>query len=392
MMGWLPLLAWTVGIYDVKDVTTTYPDPDVTRVEYHISAGTNAINRFSITHVHSRGCEKQHKPPVVLLSPFLLPGSFYEVTESGVYSQSAAGKLAHDGYDVWLVDQRRTALTPGACEQGRADCSVMQDWDFDTLSSDGLLAVSLARALNPGKKPVVGGFSAGANTALALVNRAPHDVSGVFLYEGTFFTEDPAIVSHNQPICAQLNAALDAGTFYDASAQVYSVVLGLAAADPNGLSPIPGFPPNTTNQLAMLYVFSAPPPPGALSPTAGFVRCIADFSTQQFLYTNPARLFQVGPKFDNYASIAAVRDLACGLSGQDTHHVDNLRAFHGDLLVFVEGTGFGPAMFDTADKFVHARSVTIDHHPELGEADPYFGYAWQSTFYAPFKNWLDRIK
>ncbi len=391
MMECLSLLAWIVGMYDLQDVSLTHPDPSINRVEYRISAGTNPLNRFSITRVHSRTGLAHEKPPVVLLSPFLLPGSFYEVTETGSYLGSAAGRLAADGYDVWLVDQRRTGVVPGACEQGSVDCSVMADWDFDTLSSDGLLALSMARALHPRMKPAVGGFSAGANAALALVNRAPHAVSGAFLYEGTFYTTDSAIVDHNLPICGQLEATLDAGTVYDPGAQAYGAVLGLAAADPDGVSPLPIFPLGTTNQQAMLYVFSAPPPAGALSPTPGFVRCIADFATQEFAYTNPERLFQVGPKFDNYAPLAAMRDLACGLAGLDDRHFDNVDAFRGDVLVFVEGTGFGQAMFDTAGLFTRAKSITIEHHPEWGEADPYFHVAWQQAFYAPLKNWLDNV-
>jgi pimeloyl-ACP methyl ester carboxylesterase len=392
MLGWLSLLAWTVGLYNLQDVSTTHPAPDIARVEYRIAAGTNPLNQFSITHVQSkRGCSML-KPPVVLLSPFMLPGSFYEITETNSYLGSAAGKLAMDGYDVWLVDQRRTKLTPGTCEQGAADCSVMADWDFDAFSSDGLLAVTMAQALHPTMKPVIGGFSAGANAALAVVNRAPHDIAGAFLYEGTFHTTDSVIAAHNLPICGQLETMLDAGTVYDPSAQMYGAVLGLAAADPSGISPIPAFPPGTTNQQALLYVFSAPPPAGALSPTPGFIRCLADFSTQQFLYTNPARLFQAGPKFDNYAPLAAMRDLACGLAGLDDHHYDKVGAFHGDLLVFVEGTGFGQALFDTAALFEHAKNITIEHHPEWGEADPYFHVSWQTAFYAPLKQWLDNVK
>jgi len=385
-------LAWIVGMYELQGVSQTHPDPSIYRVEYRIAAGANPLNRFSITHVRSRTGLLHEKPPVVLLSPFLLPGSFYEVTETGSYLGSAAGKLASDGYDVWLVDERRTGAAPGTCEQGLVDCSVMAEWDFDTLATDGQLALAMARAMHPTMKPVVGGFSAGANAALALVNRAPHAVAGAFLYEGTFHTTDPAIVNHNLPICGQLEAALDAGNVYDPGAQLYGPILHLAATDPNGNSPFAVFPPGTTNQQAMLYVFSAPPPAGALSPAPGFVRCIADFAAQRFVYTNPTRLFQVGPKFDNYAPLPAMRDLACGLAGLDDRHFDNVNAFHGDVLVFVEGTGFGQAMFDTADLFTRARSIAIEHHPEWGEADPYFHVAWQQAFYEPLRNWLEGVK
>lgn len=392
MMEWLSLLAWTIGAYDLQNVNVTHPDPSIRRVEYQVIAGDDPINRFSITRVQSRSGLSREKRPVVLLSPFLLPGSFYEITESGNYLGSAAGKLAMDGYDVWLVDQRRTGAAPGACEAGTVDCSAMAEWNFDTYSRDGLLALSMARALHPTMKPVVGGFSAGANAALALVNRAPHLASGLFLYEGSFHTTDPAISSHNLPICGALEAALDAGSVYDASAQLYQPLLALASADPQGLSPLPMFPPGTTNQRAMLYVFSAPPPAGALSPTPGFVRCLADFNTEAFLFTNPNRLYQVGPKFDNYGSLAAVRDLACGLAGVDDSHVDHLGAFRGELLVYVEGTGFGQALFDTVELFSHAKSIDIEHHPEWGEADPYFHVSWQQAFYEPLKVWLDGVK
>jgi pimeloyl-ACP methyl ester carboxylesterase len=391
MMGWLQILALLSGNYELSDVVVTSPTDGISRVEYRIAASASKLDEFAITHVQRKSGCLQSKPPVILLSPFLLPGSFYEISDSGNYRLSTAGKLAQDGYDVWLVDQRRSKLSPLACEQGTADCSVMANWDFNALSDDGLLTLAFVRALHPGKKPVVGGFSAGANAAIAVVNRAPSEVAGTFLYEGSFSTEDPAIRAHNEPICANLEAALDAGQYYDGSAQMYGLVLQLAATDPDGPSPIPAFPPGTTNQMAMLYVFSSPPPAGSLSPTPGFVRCIADFSTQRFVYTNPARLFQLRTKFDNYAPLAAMRDLACGLAGVDTSHVDHLAAFKGDLLVFVEGTGFGQAMFDMASRFTSAHRVTIEHHPELGEADPYFHYDWQQVFYRPFKAWLDDV-
>ena len=51
------------------------------------------------------------------------------------------------------------------------------------------------------------------------------------------------------------------------------------------------------------------------------------------------------------APLGALRDLACGLAGHDQRHVENLGRFRGDVLIFVEGTGFGPAMFDTAALF-----------------------------------------
>ncbi|HYQ04814.1 MAG TPA: hypothetical protein VER96_39335 [Polyangiaceae bacterium] len=375
------------GAYDVLSANTTHPHPSLDRVVYEVEVDHQQLNRFDITHVSDK--HGGRNGPVLLLSPFLLPGQFYEISETGEYTKSAAGELAKAGYDVWLVDQRRTRLPVGSCESG-TDCSAMASWNFDAYSQDALFALSLLKSFNPGQKPVLGGFSAGSNATLATVNRAPREFAGVFMYEGTFFTEDPAIMAHNDAICTSLETAIAGGGLYDPSSAVLGAVLNLAHAAPSAPSPIPAFPPGTTNEQAMFYVFGTPPPVGALSPTAGFIRNQVDFTKQQFVYTNEQRLQLVGPLFDNYGSLAALRDLSCGLAGRDDSHYNNVGAFRGDVLIYVEGTGFGPAMFDTASLFERAADIRIEHHPELGEADPYFGFRWKQTFMKPLQDWLKR--
>ncbi|HEY4106503.1 MAG TPA: hypothetical protein VGM44_21530 [Polyangiaceae bacterium] len=377
----------TLGGYDILSATVTHPHPALERVVYEVEVGHQALNRFAITHVSER--RGGSAGPVLLLSPFLLPGQFYEVSETGEYEKSAAGELARAGFDVWLVDQRRTHLASGSCES-TADCSAMAGWNFEAYSSDALFALSLLKSFNARKKPVVGGFSAGSNAALATVNRAPNEFSGLFLYEGTFFTEDPTISAHNDGICTTLESAIAGGALFDTSTPVLGEVLRLAQSNPSDPSPLPFFPAGTTNEQSMLFVFGSPPPAGALSPTAGFIRSIVDFNAQRFVFTNEARLKLVGPLFDNYASLAALRDLSCGLAGRDDTYFRNVGHFRGDLLVFVEGTGFGQAMFDTVSLFDHAQSARIESHPEFGESDPYFGFRWRQTFLQPFRDWLRR--
>jgi pimeloyl-ACP methyl ester carboxylesterase len=373
--------------YEVLSASVTHPHASLERVEYRVEVDHKSLNRFSITHISKK--HGANAGPVLLLSPFSLPGQFYEISETGDYIKSAAGELAKTGYDVWLVDQRRTGLAPGSCESG-TDCSAMAGWNFDAYSEDALFAVSLIKDFNPHKKPVVGGFSAGANAALATLNRAPDKFAGAFIYEGTFYTEDPDIAAHNDAICTTLQGAIGAGALFDPSTTVLGQVLQLAHASPTGASPFPFFPPGTTNQQSMFYVFGTPPPAGALAPTAGFIRNLVDFSTQEFIYTNEQRLQLVGPLFDNYGSLAALRDLSCGLAGRDDSYYDNLGEFDGNVLMYVEGTGFGPAMFDTAALFTDAARMDIEYHPELGEADPYFGFGWKTTFLKPLQAWLKR--
>ena len=391
MLGWLWLFALGTQAmgYDVVAVESTAPHPSLVRTEYTVQAGDGPLNQFSITHVRQRG--HGHRKPLILLSPFLLPGAFYEVSETSDYKDSLAGLLARGQYDVWLVDQRRTGLAPGQCESGAFDCSVMGEWDFDAYVSDALFATGLARWHSPGKKPIIGGFSAGSNAALATINRAPHWFSGAFFYEGTFYTEDPTLQAHNEPACDLLEDELASGATYDPSAAVFGAAISLAESDPDGFSPF-GFPPGTSNQQALLYVFGTPPPAGALSPTPNFVRMLVDWDAEQFLYSNQARLGLVGPLFDNYGSLAALRDLACGLSGDDDSHYDRLDRFRGDVLMFVGGTGFDTAMFDTANLLSGARTLTIEHRVDLGEADFYFHQDWQRVFYRPLRRWLKQTR
>lgn len=388
MLDWVWLLAFGIQPgYNVVSVDVTHPHQRLRRVEYVVQAGNSSLNRFSVKHIRRRD-GKVRGAPLVLLSPFTLPGAFYEVSENGHYEDSLAGRLADSKHDIWLVDQRRSRLEPGQCESGAVDCSPMLQWNTDAYVSDALLVSTFAHLLS-GKKPVIGGFSAGASNAIAAVNRAPQRFSGLFAYEGTFYSDDTVVIEHNEGACAQLQDLLASGVGYDPTTGLIRLAVTLATADPNGLSPIPVFPPGTTNQQALLFVFSAPPPPGALSPTPNFVRNLGDFSTFEFIYANQDRLELVGPMFDNYASVPALRDLACGLTGEDDQYYDNLDKFRGDVLMFFGGTGFGQSMHDTAALMTRARSITIEERPEFGEADAYFHHDWEHEFYEPLVDWLD---
>src|SRR5258708_739031 len=100
------------GAYDVLSATVSHPRLSLERVVYEVEVDREPLNRFAITHVSDRAGGR--KGAVLLLSPFLLPGEFYEISETGQYAKSAAGELAQAGFDVWLVDQRRTHLPAGS--------------------------------------------------------------------------------------------------------------------------------------------------------------------------------------------------------------------------------------------------------------------------------------
>ena len=120
MIGSAALLAaWAftgLGDYQVLSTSVSHPHPSLDRVVYHVEAGGQSLDRFDIVHVGNR--HEGHTRSLLLLSPFALPGSFYEISETGEYKNSAAGELAQAGYDVWLVDELLTNQTARSCESG----------------------------------------------------------------------------------------------------------------------------------------------------------------------------------------------------------------------------------------------------------------------------------
>ena len=61
------------GAYDVLSADVTHPHPSIERVVYQVEVDHQQLNRFAITHVSDT--HGGRAGPVLLLSPFLLPGA-----------------------------------------------------------------------------------------------------------------------------------------------------------------------------------------------------------------------------------------------------------------------------------------------------------------------------
>jgi hypothetical protein len=373
--------------YRVTDVSTTSPDPGVVRTSYQIERGHLALNRFHVLRVRETSPRHPLGPPVMLLSPFGFPAEYWELTSVGVYRDAFAARLALAGYDVWLVDSRLANVAPGGCETGAVDCSAMSDWGIDTAVDDAMFVRELVRGAHPAKRPVLGGFSGGSSAAIAAIDRDPRSFSGLFIWEGTLYTADPAIRARNAAFCQQDEARLAAGVFFDASVQGFRTLFALAGSGPGDPSPIPVFPPGTTNLQALIFALSVPDPTNPLNFTDTFIRLVGDPATSTFTFADRNRVFQLAPLVGNYAPVRFIRDSHCAIAGIDGAHTDGLGAFRGDLLVYAEGHGFGQMMLDTAALMPHAKA-TIDYHPEFAESDPYFNVDWVSVALDPLVAWL----
>lgn len=375
--------------YRIAQVVSTSPDPELARTDYQIERGSQALNRFHVLRVRETATRHPPSSPVMLLSPFGFPAQYWELTKLGSYRDSFAARLALSGYDVWLVDSRSASVAPGGCETGAVDCSAMADWGVELAVDDAMFVHDLVRRAHPAKRPVIGGFSGGSSTAIAAVDREPRSFAGLFIWEGTLYTADPAIRARNAAFCQQDEARLATGAFFDASVQGFRTLFALASSSPGTPSPIPVFPPGTTNLQALVFALSVPDPTNPLNFTDTFIRLVGDPGTGSFTYADTNRLFQLAPLIANYAPVRFIRDSHCAIGGSDASHTDGLGAFRGDLLVYAEGRGFGQMMIDTANLMPHAR-VTVDSHAEFGESDPYFHRDWVSVAVDPLVDWLRR--
>lgn len=354
-----------------------------------VAAGDEALNTFDVVRVQRSSMTCSGDPGVILLSPFGFQTKFWELTQAG-YNDSFVARVALAGYDVWMVDNRTADLAPGSCESEAVDCTPLADWGVDTGVADAMFVQKLVKMAHPGQKPVVGGFSGGSSAAIASVNSNPNSFSGLFMWEGTLFTKDPAIRARNAAFCAQDEDLLADGVVVDASVQGFKAILNLATAAPSAPSPIPGFPPGTTNLQALIFAFSVPNPANPLNFTDGFVRLVGDPFAATLTYSNLARFQLLGPLVGNYAPVRFLRDSHCAMGGLDTHWTSRLNKFKGGVLVYAAGLGFGQMMLDTASLMTKAH-VTVNYRPELGESDFYYLNNWQTETVTPFTNWLNTV-
>lgn len=378
------------GQYQVVEFERDLVGDHLARSTWTVQQGSSELNQFRVVRLyktsHGGGC----RAPVMLVSPFGFPVEFWQIPDGPDPESGFAQQVALSGHEVWLVESRIADVAPGQCESGAVDCSVMQHWGVQTAVSDALYARFLLRLEKPSARPVIGGFSGGSSTALAAINSRPSQFAGLFLWEGTLLSADPLVQARNAQFCDADLGAMAQGIYYDSSVQGFKTLFDLATAAPADPTPIPDFPPGTTNLGVLLFALTQADASNPLNFTEAFVRFVGDPVAETLTYSDLDRALALGPLVGNYAPIAFIRDTHCSLSGQDTRFVNRLDRFKGSALVLAEGQGFGPLMLDTAAALTRA-DVSVDYEPDYGESDGYFNVNWQSRALDPLLDWLDAL-
>ncbi|HEY8022564.1 MAG TPA: hypothetical protein VIH93_15770 [Thermoanaerobaculia bacterium] len=358
------------------------------RTDWTVQAGANPLNRFHVVRLTQGSPDADPRATLVLLPPLGNGFSFFEVDENGDYARSFAAYFAERGIEVWGYSPRTTGLVAGVCESGAIDCSAMAGWGLQAVVED---AAFLRGWIGRRREPVlVGGYSLGAFSTIATIDAHPHDWDGALILEGSLYTADPAVVALNAPFCAALEAQLAAGQIFDdTTLPGIRGLVALAANDPHGPTPLPGFPPGTTNHQVMVFFLSLPQP-GPLWPTSTFIRCAGSVPEDRFFYATDARVIAHSSLFNDYYDNRSIRDLSCSLAGERTF-TSHLAAFRQPVYFLGGGLGF-LALEDDLATLLGSTDVTRNFNPLFGHADHWFSADHRQILEGDILRWLQRVE
>ena len=326
------------------------------------------------------------KGAILLLPPLGSGFQNYEVGENGDYNNSFVAFFARRNFVVFGYSPRWQGLTAGSCESGAIDCSPMADWGMQTMPDDVEHIRQQIVSEYPALKIVIGGHSNGSVAAQASINVRPNDYAGAILIDGTVYDTDANVRAINQNFCNMFNGMLAGGVYYDGqSGPGIKLMSQLAQVAPNAPSPIPGFPPGSTNHQVFVLALTTPAV-SPLSPRPGYLQFAGNFVEDKFTFANESLIYASIGAFNDYVAIKSIADLSCGLAG-DTTFTNNLDDFSGPVIMFVAGHGFGSAMFDTAQLMTSA-DVTINFKEQYGHVDYVTSTKHLQQLEHPILTWL----
>jgi pimeloyl-ACP methyl ester carboxylesterase len=372
--------------YQIISTESSVVGGDLSKTVTTVQFGNDPLNRFLISRVVKPVPNQAVRGVILLLPPLGSGFQNYEVGENGDYNNSFVAFFARRNFDVWGYSQRVQGLTAGTCESGAADCSAMAGWGLQTIVEDVAFIRQQIELAHPGRKPVVGGLSLGSIASLATINAHPGDYAGAMLIDGTIYDEDPVVRAINANFCAAMDNLLANGIFYDGQGGPgFKFLSFLASVDPNGLTPLPGFPPGFTNHRAFVAAMTAPPL-SPLTPRPGFYNLAGSVGEDRFFFANESLVHANIAQFVDYTAIRTLRDLTCGLAGDQTF-TGNLQNFAGPVIMFAAGHGFGTGMIDTAQLMTSAK-VTLNFNEVYGHVDYVFSTNHLHEVEHPIFSWL----
>ena len=371
--------------------TTSNEVGPLVRSEILVQVGPHPLDNFKITRL-ARDVPVERLKGSILFLPSL--GSTFALYEqrnpNGAFGSSIAEFFALRGYDVYGYSPRFEGIPAGACEVGILPCSVMADWDMQSMVDDISFVRDQIEILHPGTEIVAGGLSLGGILAVAVANADGARYDGVFPWEGMLLSQDATVQGLNAGYCAALDAQVAGGIFFDGVGNsVFKAVNQHAVATPDGLNTIPLFPPTFSSRQVLLLTTTVPAPGPVTMPVPGYVLLAGSLAEERFFFASEERLTtNVLTTFNAYVPMPLLRDIPCALAGIDTTHTGNLGAFAGSVLMIGGGQAFGGYMQDQLDAFTGASDRQLLVEPEFGHVDHFMSPQHQKFAERPILQWM----
>lgn len=313
--------------------------------------------------------------------------------------------LAENGVDVWGIDFRWTGVPLAT-----GDFTFMKDWGIETDAGDLAVALGVARGVrlhtgNGLDKLLLLGWSRGGQTSYAYLNAetqlpAGHrQVRGFIPVDIYLKTDVPAL---QDAACFRYNdtvGKMGKGQYASDNGALISLIAALAAANPDGDSPIME---GLTNRQVSLVVGQATflffPPGKASTPFYHFNGGVFDANglPAGTLYTPEAALLAfeaTGSPFEPMKVVADGDAVTCGVNVAFDDHLAEI-----DVPVFYVGAdgGFGHFGVYTTTLLgsTDVTSHVVDLLPaeaqimEIGHADIFLGTDAESLFWQPILSWI----
>lgn len=376
-------------------ITATAASPvtgNLVRTEFTVQAGPHPLDRFKMVRLAKDGPASRLRGVILFLPPLGTTFSFYEQRDvNGAPGSSLAEYFALRNFAVYGYSPRFEGIPATSCELGLVDCSVMAGWSLQTMVDDVAFVRSQIEAYLPGGEVLVGGASLGSILAIAVANDAPADYDGLVLWEGMLFSRDPQVRAMNQGYCAALEAQLAAGLFWDgATSGVFKLVTQLADTTPDGLTPIPLFPPTLTNHQVFVSALSTPTPGPVSGPVPNYVQMNGSLAQNRLFHAQEGRAFDNIRRFNNYFPTILVRDVSCSLAGVETRYTNRLGSFRAPILALGGGRGFGPYMGDQLFRFGSTDKKLL-LEPGFGHIDHFMTARHRDYVEEPIYRWALRV-
>lgn len=410
------LAAIAPAVCQPLDLNRRQVNGDVYQYTFTLKVGEGAHDVIKVHRVvreiaHGKPSKTDHAVLMVHGDVWGFDGAFLGSTLSAHVprEQSIGIYLASKGVDVWGIDLRWVQVPAET-----TDLAFMKDWNFETHVRDIGTALSVARTVRGATGSDMGklallGWSRGGMLAYAYANaetRLPENLRQVkaLVPVDIAYKLAPGHEEQRAAACRRYNTdkqQRDLGLYHSAQGVAVGGIGMLAAADPSGISTIPGFAGLTNAQAALLLasrthlLFASDPPVPDYHFNGGVFNLLGlptglQYTSEAYLYD----FFGAARPYQSFTEIMESEALLCNEA--DSPYDDYLSEITIPVLYVGAAGGFGEYGLETLKRLGSTDSSSLIirlHAPgardvEFGHADLFMADNARDLVWQPVRKWL----